>query len=78
MSAEATWVLEEETVGGRSSVSVTRTVHVCASCRQRRSLSRHGGVVKADGDHTLCFQCFRALQNRVRARRLAGVHRRLT
>jgi hypothetical protein len=77
MSAEATWVLEDEKVSGRSSPSATRTVHVCVSCRQRRSLFRHRGVVKADADHTLCFQCFRALLNRVRARRLAGVHRRL-
>jgi hypothetical protein len=48
MSAKATWVLEDEKVGGRSRLSVTRTVHGCVSCGERRSLFRHRGVVKAE------------------------------
>jgi hypothetical protein len=39
---------------------------LCVACRARRALFRYRGVVKADADHTLCFQCFRALKNRER------------
>ena len=39
---------------------------LCVMCRARRPLFRYRGVVKADADHTLCFQCYRALKNSVR------------
>jgi hypothetical protein len=45
--------------------------HVCVSCRERRSLFRYRGAVRADRDHTLCFRCYRALRDSVRARLLA-------
>jgi hypothetical protein len=39
---------------------------LCADCRARRAKFRHGGVVKADRAHTLCFQCYRAARDRSR------------
>ena len=45
----------------------------CESCHARKARFRYGGVVKADRDHTLCFECFRAERDRCRARLLAGV-----
>ena len=47
--------------------------HVCVSCRERRSLFRYRGAVRADRDHTLCFRCYRALRDSMRARLLARV-----
>ena len=44
--------------------------HLCQSCKDRRARFSYRGVVKADRDHTLCFQCFRAERERGRARRL--------
>ncbi|MBI2833329.1 MAG: hypothetical protein HYX76_02760 [Acidobacteria bacterium] len=41
--------------------------HLCAACRVRRALFRFGGVVRADRFHTLCFQCYRALRDRLRS-----------
>ena len=71
MRARATWVPEGEQFRERSRFAMPRTTHVCVSCQQRRALFRYRGVVKADADHTLCFQCFRALRDSVRARYLA-------
>ncbi len=45
----------------------------CESCRERVARFRYRGVVKADRDHTLCFECFRAERDRRRARLLADV-----
>ena len=45
--------------------------HTCLGCRQHRALFRYRGQVRADRDHNLCFRCFRAEVNRLRARRLA-------
>lgn len=43
---------------------------LCAGCRRRRALFRYRGEVRADRDHTLCFECFRGETNRARAKRL--------
>ena len=43
---------------------------LCAECRARKALFRYHGQVRADHDHTLCFECYRAEVNRARARRL--------
>jgi hypothetical protein len=43
---------------------------LCLACGERRPLFYHGGVVKADRDHTLCSECYRAEVNRLRACRL--------
>ena len=42
----------------------------CASCRARKALFKYRGEVRADRDHTLCFECYRAELNRARAKRL--------
>ena len=42
--------------------------HLCAACRERKARFRYRGTVKADRNHTLCFECFRAAANRLRAR----------
>jgi len=38
----------------------------CSGCGEHKALFRYRGVVKADPDHTLCFRCFRAAENRLR------------
>ena len=70
MSARNMWVLEVGKI--RSRLRFPRTIRLCVSCQERRSLFRIRGNVKADADHNLCFKCFRVLQDRLRARRLAG------
>jgi hypothetical protein len=45
---------------------------LCLACGERRARFFYRGVVKADRDHTLCFECHRAEVNRVRARRLCA------
>ena len=42
---------------------------LCAACRERKARFRYRGEVRADRDHTLCFECYRAEINRLRARR---------
>ena len=45
----------------------------CRRCRERKARFRYAGTVKADRDHTLCFECFRSERERRRARLLADV-----
>ena len=45
----------------------------CQSCRARKARFRYRGIVKADRDHTLCFECFRAERDRYRAKLLANI-----
>lgn len=40
---------------------------LCLVCGERRPLFSYRGVVRADRHHTLCFECFRAEANRLRA-----------
>jgi hypothetical protein len=44
---------------------------LCAACQERKARFRYRGEVRADRDHTLCFECHRSEINRARARRLA-------
>ncbi|NOT25023.1 MAG: hypothetical protein HOP16_02870 [Acidobacteria bacterium] len=44
---------------------------LCAACRERKARFRYRGQVRADRDHTLCFECYRRELDRLRARRLA-------
>jgi hypothetical protein len=44
---------------------------VCLACQDRPAKFRYRGEVRADSDHNLCFQCYRAESNRLRARTLA-------
>jgi hypothetical protein len=46
---------------------------ICQSCRDRKALFQYRGIVRADRDHTLCFECYRSELNRQRARRLVVV-----
>jgi len=45
--------------------------HLCQRCRDRKARFRYRGVVRADDDHTLCFECYRSALNQARARRMA-------
>lgn len=45
--------------------------HLCQRCRDRTPRFRYRGVVRADHDHSLCFECYRSELNYARARRLA-------
>jgi len=47
-----------------------RTRVLCVACQERKAKFRYRGDVRADRDHTLCFECFRGETNRARARRL--------
>ncbi len=42
----------------------------CESCRLRKARFQFRGLVRADRDHTLCFECYRAVRNRRRAQML--------
>ena len=44
---------------------------LCAGCEERKARFRYRGHVRADRDHTLCFECYRSEVNRLRARRFA-------
>ena len=46
---------------------------MCQRCRDRKALYQYRGDVKADHDHTLCFECYRSERERMRAQRLADV-----
>ena len=48
----------------------------CQSCQERKARFRYRGVVRADRDHTLCFECYRAERDRRRARLLVEADRR--
>jgi len=43
---------------------------LCAACQERKARFRYRGEVRADRDHTLCFECYRSEVNRARARRI--------
>lgn len=47
--------------------------HVCLGCRSQQARFQFRGRVRADRDHNLCFRCYRAEVDRLRARRLAVV-----
>jgi len=40
---------------------------LCADCRARKAKYRYRGHVRADRQHVLCFRCFRAARERMRA-----------
>ena len=40
--------------------------HTCRTCHEHPAKFRFRGQVRADRDHELCFQCFRAEVNRQR------------
>jgi hypothetical protein len=48
----------------------------CEACRERKARFRYRGTVKADRDHTLCFECYRRERERQRARGLVDLAQR--
>jgi hypothetical protein len=48
---------------------------LCETCRKRKARFRFRGAVKANKDHTLCFECFRSARDRRRAGTLSEVER---
>ena len=48
-----------------------KVLRLCRSCAERKARFRVHGVVKADRDHSLCFECFRSERDRRRAELLA-------
>ena len=44
---------------------------ICQACRERKAKFRHRGPVRADRDHTLCFERYRSERDRRRACLLA-------
>ena len=46
---------------------------LCVGCQERKARFRYRGEVRADRDHTLCFECYRGEVNRAHARRLGGL-----
>ena len=55
----------------RRQARLVRTL--CVGCQERKARFRYRGEVRADRDHTLCFECYRGEANRARARRLGGL-----
>ena len=48
----------------------------CQGCRERKARFRGSrGAVRADRDHTLCFECYRSARDRRRAQMLADTDR---
>ena len=43
----------------------------CQSCQERKARFQYRGTVRADRDHTLCFECYRSARDRGRAQMLA-------
>jgi hypothetical protein len=44
---------------------------LCQQCHDRKAKFKYRGVVRADRDHTLCFECYRSERNHLRAEGLA-------
>jgi hypothetical protein len=56
-----------------SAARESQSKHQCQSCQERKARFRFRGVVKADRDHTLCFECFRSARDRRRAQALKNI-----
>ena len=50
-----------------------RLLKLCQRCRDRKARFRYRGVVRADRDHTLCFECYRSERDRGQADQLAAI-----
>ena len=79
MRSETVWSTDTKRIhgvlpvvrGGRATTA-RWGARLCLACGERRPLFYYSGVVKADRDHTLCFECYRAELNRLRVRRLSA------
>jgi hypothetical protein len=43
---------------------------LCQRCHERKARFQYRGIVRADRDHTLCFECYRSERERQRSRSL--------
>jgi hypothetical protein len=50
---------------------------LCQRCQDRKAKFQYRGQVRADRDHTLCFECFRSQRDRNRARAITSPQFRL-
>ena len=46
---------------------------LCQRCRDRKARFQYRGEVRADREHTLCFECYRSERERGRAHVLAEI-----
>jgi hypothetical protein len=46
---------------------------MCQQCRDRKARFQYRGHVRADRDHSLCFECYRSERDRQRAGKLSPV-----
>ena len=46
---------------------------MCQRCRDRKARFQYRGHVRADRDHTLCFECYRSERDRQRAGKLSSI-----
>lgn len=54
--------------GHRGGAGTRHGGRLCQACGERRPRFSYRGAVRADRHHTLCFECYRAERNRLRAR----------
>ena len=45
---------------------------MCQRCRDRKARFQYRGQVRADRDHSLCFECYRSERDRLRAGKLSS------
>lgn len=50
-----------------------KSSQLCQRCRDWKARFRYRGEVRADRDHTLCFECYRSERERQRAKRLCAI-----
>jgi hypothetical protein len=46
---------------------------MCERCRDRKARFQYRGQVRADREHTLCFECYRSERDRQHAHRLSAI-----
>lgn len=49
---------------------------LCQRCCDRKARFRYRGSVRADRDHTLCFECYRSERDRQRSRALTNIQQK--
>lgn len=64
-SGQAALAREESTVSNAPDHG-RRAHRLCVACGTRPARFQYRGVVKADRDHTLCFQCYRSTVDSIR------------
>ena len=52
---------------------IKKSRQMCQRCSDRKARFEYRGEVRADRDHTLCFECYRSERDRQRAHRLSAI-----